>query len=79
MPNAEQAAAMRASGRHGSVRVTPADVGARVVLRSVVEGGVTDVVGTLEAFADGVLTVRRRTGEVVTVDEPLLVSAKTLP
>jgi hypothetical protein len=74
----ERAAALRASGRHGPLRVGPSDVGARVVLRHVVADGVSDVIGELLDWSDGRLTVRRRSGEVATVAEALLVSGKRL-
>lgn len=62
------------------VRITPADVGSRVSVRLVDEaGGYTDVVGQLEAWADGELRVRRRDGEVVTLSERSVVAGKTVP
>lgn len=59
--------------------VTPADVGARVTLRRAVADGVSDVVGVLLSWSDGVLTVRRRDGSVVTVEESSLVAARVVP
>ena len=60
------------------VAVTPADVGARVTLRRAVDGGVSDVVGVLLAWSDGVLSVRRRDGAEVTVAEGDLVAARVV-
>jgi len=61
-------------------RVTPADVGARVTLRRVLAGGgYADTLGELLAFADGLLQVRRRTGEVVTVVDADVVASKVIP
>ncbi len=58
----------------------PADVGARVVLRRALPGGgLTDVLGHVERWADGVVTVRTRTGEIVDVAEADLVAAKRVP
>ena len=59
--------------------VTPGDVGARVTLRHAVHDGVSDVVGILESWSSGVLSVRRRDGSVVTVDESSLVAARVVP
>ena len=58
--------------------VGPADVGARVVLRHrVPDGGLTDVLGHVERWADGVVAVRTRTGALVeayplvSIEDPL--------
>ena len=64
------------------VRVTPSDVGQRVTLR--LRTGdeaqpLTDVVGTLRAWAGRVLEVERRDGTLTTVAESDLVAAKVLP
>lgn len=62
------------------VRITPDDVGSRVSVRLADEaGGYTDVVGHLEAWADGQLRVRRRDGEVATLSEADLVAGKVVP
>ena len=62
------------------MRVGPADVGARVVLRHrVPDGGLTDVLGHVERWADGVVAVRTRTGELVEVAEAALVAGKRVP
>lgn len=59
--------------------MTPADVGSRVTLRRAVPEGVSDVVGELLSWSDGVLTVRRRDGSSVTVPEADLVAARVVP
>ncbi|GAA1546788.1 hypothetical protein GCM10009678_31780 [Actinomadura kijaniata] len=62
------------------VSISPADVGQRVSLRRrLPEGAYSDVVGVLESWADGVLRVRRRTGEPVEVAEATVVAAKVVP
>ena len=61
------------------VAVTPADVGSRVTLRRAVPEGVSDVVGDRLSWADGVLSVRRRDGSVVTVPEGDVVAARVVP
>jgi hypothetical protein len=75
-------------GRHISPRfsaryvvsITPSDIGRRVSLRRRVPGGAySDVVGELQDWADGRLTVRRRDGSVVTVAEADLVAGKVVP
>jgi len=60
--------------------VETADVGSRVSLRlRLPEGGMTDVVGVLEAWDAGVLHVRRRDGSVTTVRADALVAGKVVP
>jgi hypothetical protein len=67
------------------IAVTPADVGARVTLRSRLRPdehagpGLTDTVGLLRAFEDGTLVVERRDGSTTTVAAADLVAAKVLP
>jgi len=61
------------------VTVTPADVGSRVSLRRTLPDGVGDVVGVLESWSSGVLTVRRRDGAVVAVAEDSLLAGKVVP
>jgi hypothetical protein len=62
------------------ISITPAQTGHRVSLRRRVGGGkFSDVVGVLEAWEHGVLTVRRRNGERVTVAEDTLVAGKIVP
>lgn len=60
--------------------LSPADVGVRVVVRRTLDqGGFADVLGGLESWADGVLTIRRRDGSVVAVDEATIVAGKRIP
>ena len=62
------------------VAVSPADVGQRVSLRRrLPEGAYSDVVGVLESWSDGVLTIRRRDGEAVEVAEETVVAGKVVP
>lgn len=63
--------------------VSPHHVGQRVTIRYQDQGppqpGPTDVVGLLEAWADGELRVRRRNGEVVTVAEESILASRVIP
>lgn len=65
--------------------VTPADVGGRVSVRHRLANAdadgpsLTDVVGTLDAWADGVLVVTRRDGTTVRVHEDAVVGSRRLP
>jgi hypothetical protein len=62
------------------VKITSADVGQRVSLRRrLPTGEYSDVVGVLESWSGGVLTVRRRTGEPVEVPEGIVVAGKVVP
>ena len=66
------------------VRITPDDVGSRVTVRHrrpVPGDGPTtsDVVGQLQAWADGLLRIERRDGTVVRVSEDDLLAAKVIP
>lgn len=61
------------------VRITPRDVGRRVTVRRRVPEGFRDAVGVLESWRDGVLTVRRRDGSLVEIDEATVVAAKVVP
>ncbi|GAB3279220.1 hypothetical protein GCM10027589_05620 [Actinocorallia lasiicapitis] len=62
------------------VTVTPSDVGERVSLRRALPSGeFSDVVGVLESWSEGVLTVRRRTGEIARVPEGIVVAGKVVP
>jgi ribosomal protein S18 acetylase RimI-like enzyme len=68
-------------------RLGPAQVGSRVVVRRVVRGetgptggpAFTDVLGVMESWADGVTTVRRADGSVVTIRTADIVSGKPVP
>jgi hypothetical protein len=60
--------------------LTPSDVGARVVVRHRLEGGgLTDALGLLERWEDGVLVVRDRRGARHEVAEDAVVAAKRVP
>ncbi|WP_242901035.1 putative acetyltransferase [Actinomadura terrae] len=62
------------------VSISGADVGQRVSLRRrLPTGEYSDVVGVLESWSDGLLTVRRRTGELVEVPEAIVVAGKVVP
>lgn len=62
------------------ISITPAETGHRVSVRRRVPGGkFSDVVGVLETWEHGVLTIRRRNGERVTVAEDTLVAGKVVP
>ncbi|MCX2969681.1 MULTISPECIES: GNAT family N-acetyltransferase [Streptomyces] len=66
------------------VRVSPADVGKRVSLRSLTDPGadgarLTDTVGVLTSWTDGVLCVTRRNGAAVRVPQERLVAGKVVP
>jgi hypothetical protein len=62
-----------------AVRITPADAGRRVTVRHRIDGDLlTDVVGILRSWSDGILAVERRTGEVVAVPADDVVAAKVV-
>ncbi|WP_129840708.1 GNAT family N-acetyltransferase [Streptomyces sp. RFCAC02] len=66
------------------VRITPADVGKRVSVRSLTGPGepaavFTDTVGILTSWADGVVAVTRRDGRTVPLAEADLVAGKVVP
>src|SRR5262245_2685384 len=61
------------------VRVTPADVGSRVSVRTSSGDRYRDVVGELLGWADGILRIRRRDGSIVEVAEKLVVAGKVVP
>jgi N-acetylglutamate synthase len=62
-------------------RITSSDVGRRVVVRyRLPDGGMaTDVIGRLEAWSDGILSVRRSDGSTVEVNAVDVVAAKPVP
>ena len=63
-----------------TIDVGPGDSGVRVtVRRKLPEGGLGDVLGQLLSWTDGVLTVQRRDGTNVTIDEQDVVAAKRIP
>jgi hypothetical protein len=63
------------------VRITPADVGARVVIRRRIVGPpmLSDVLGILESWHDDVLAVRTASGELVRVPRDDIVAARPVP
>ncbi|OHV48233.1 hypothetical protein [Pseudofrankia sp. BMG5.37] len=63
------------------VRITRADIGARVVIRRRIAGPVplTDVIGTLQAWTAGVLTIAHANGEIISIPEDDLIAAKVIP
>ncbi|EFL39304.1 GNAT family N-acetyltransferase [Streptomyces griseoflavus] len=66
------------------VRITTADVGKRVSVRSLIEHGpsgekFTDTVGVLTSWDNGVLRITRKSGESVRVAESTLVAGKVVP
>ncbi|MFI1417078.1 GNAT family N-acetyltransferase [Streptomyces sp. NPDC020731] len=66
------------------VRITTADVGKRVSVRSLIEHGpsgekFTDTVGVLTSWDNGVLRITRKSGESVRIAESALVAGKVVP
>ncbi|MFJ7342155.1 GNAT family N-acetyltransferase [Streptomyces sp. NPDC101110] len=66
------------------VRITAADVGKRVSVRSLIEHEAprekfTDTVGVLTSWDNGVLLITRKSGESVRIAESALVAGKTVP
>ncbi|MFE7614890.1 GNAT family N-acetyltransferase [Streptomyces sp. NPDC057496] len=66
------------------VRITPVDVGKRVSVRRVCEtdpqgAKFTDTVGVLTSWDNGVLSITRKNGESVRIDESALVAGKVVP
>ena len=60
--------------------ISAANVGSRVsVRRKLAEGGLGDVLGELTGWSDGVLTVRRKDGNSVSIAEGDLVAGKVVP
>jgi hypothetical protein len=78
-------ASSAAAGALYRVVLTPADVGARVVVRRRLpaappgEPPLGDVLGDLVSWADGTLVVRTRSGDLVEVAEDTVVAAKRVP
>jgi hypothetical protein len=60
------------------VAITPSDVGKRVTVRRRVPEGFRDVVGILESWHDGVLTIAKRDGTMIEVAEETLAAAKVV-
>ncbi|MFG2193032.1 GNAT family N-acetyltransferase [Streptomyces sp. NPDC048639] len=72
------------TGGRFEVRITSADVGKRVSVRRLTEAGVpgekfSDTVGVLTSWDGGVLSVTRRSGEIVRIPESALVAGKVVP
>ncbi|MFE6689487.1 GNAT family N-acetyltransferase [Streptomyces sp. NPDC057743] len=72
------------AGGRAAVRITHADVGKRVSVRRLTGAGAgagafTDAVGVLTSWDDGVLSITRRSGECVRIDESSLVAGKVVP
>ncbi|MEU6663306.1 GNAT family N-acetyltransferase [Streptomyces sp. NPDC046821] len=72
------------AGGRLELRLTAADVGKRVSVRRVTEGGApgakfTDTVGVLTSWDAGVLHITRRNGEEVQIPESSLVAGKVVP
>ncbi|MEU8568289.1 GNAT family N-acetyltransferase [Streptomyces pathocidini] len=72
------------TGGRLEVRITGADLGKRVSVRSLVENGppgarFTDTVGVLTSWDAGVLVITRRNGEAVRIPETSLVAGKVVP
>ncbi|WP_444544821.1 GNAT family N-acetyltransferase, cg3035/Rv0428c family, partial [Streptomyces albospinus] len=72
------------AGGRAEVRITPADVGKRVSVRRLTgararEPAFTDAVGVLTSWDEGVLSITRRSGECVRIEESTLVAAKVVP
>ncbi|MBY8884162.1 GNAT family N-acetyltransferase [Streptomyces sp. PTM05] len=73
-----------AAGGRLEIRITPSDVGKRVSVRAVAElvdgrPVFRDAVGVLTSWADGVVIVTRRTGEVVRIPDESVVAGKVVP
>ncbi len=61
-------------------RIVPEDLGSRVSVRiTLPEGGFTDIVGVVESWAEGVLTLRRRDDSSVEVAEADIVASRVVP
>ncbi|MFF9895363.1 GNAT family N-acetyltransferase [Streptomyces longispororuber] len=72
------------AGGRLEVRITPADVGKRVSVRRLSDGGAsrgafTDTVGVLTSWNDGVVVITRRDGRSVRIAEHTLVAGKVVP
>ncbi|MFI0784471.1 GNAT family N-acetyltransferase [Streptomyces lydicus] len=72
------------AGGRAEVRITRADVGKRVSVRRLTGDGegapaFTDAVGVLTSWDEGVLSITRRDGSSVRIEESALVAAKVVP
>lgn len=85
MPSPELPFVRPSGGVRYARSLTAADVGRRVVVRHRLraaggeQGRLTDALGVLTSWADGLLTVRRADGGTVTVQESAVVAAKVVP
>ncbi|MFG2294780.1 GNAT family N-acetyltransferase [Streptomyces sp. NPDC048603] len=66
------------------IRITPADVGKRVSVRSLLPArdrgaAFTDTLGVLTSWTSGVLVITRKSGETVRIAESSLVAGKVVP
>ncbi len=66
------------------VRITPADVGARVSVRARIPAGpgeptTSDTLGHLRAWESGVLTIERKDGSRAKITEGDLLAARVIP
>lgn len=67
------------AGRGRTFDVGPGDSGVRVsVRRRLPEGGLGDVLGVLQSWADGLVQVQRRDEVVVSIREADIVAAKRI-
>lgn len=65
---------------HLAFRLTPDDVGTRVMTRRrLPNGSHSDAIGELESWRDGVLRIRRRDGSLTEIAEDTLVAGKVVP
>lgn len=63
-----------------AMQVGPGDSGMRISLRRRYPDGMYgDILGILESWVDGVVTVRRASGEVVVMDATDVIAAKRVP
>jgi hypothetical protein len=65
-----------------AVRISPADIGSRVSVRHrivAVDAHLTDVVGHLREWVDGILSIEAASGALVRVHERDVVAAKVVP
>lgn len=65
-------------------KITPADVGQRVTVRSRThapagEPSMTDAVGVLRSWSGGLLRIERRDGTIAVIAEADLVAARVIP
>lgn len=71
------------AGPAGSLRLSPADVGSRVMVRCTTPDGSThrwtDLLGDLLSWSDGVLRLRLRDGTTTDVPEHALAAGKVVP